>query len=300
MLYLNIARNKEDFILNGEEKYPKFIKKILCFFRKFTGQVLEVEIEGKNIVVISKINKKTYKKLDKIFKIDVTKNICISEYFYENKEFLNYLKSKNLNIINGRWLFKYLVFYISKFICNKLNLNSEMQEISLLVNEPNFLVVDTIKKLSNEFKNINIITTQIRKFEKLEKELFDENGSILNVTNNFKKACLKSKIVFNYDLEDRIFSKIVLMPTAIIISLDKDIEIKQSNFKGKIIDFYSINLPGKYKKIYDKLNTFNSSILYESFIYKKTSHQNIWNEIENDNIEILLLENNNRVVTFNN
>ena len=290
MLYLDFAKNREDFILEKEEKLPNFIKNILYHFRKFAGQVIFYELDGKRVVLISKINKKTFKNLDKIFKIDVTKNVCVCDYLMENENFSDFLKSRNLKILDGKWLFKYLICDISEFICKKLEMIPENNEISLLIDDPDLLTFDTIKNLSQKFKNINIITTKIGKFRKIEEEITSETGLILNITNNFKRACLKSKIVFNFDFDEKNFSKIIFMPSAFIVNLDRFLPVKQSNFVGKNIDFYSINLPIKYKKVYDRLNKFNSSVLYESFIYKRTSNQNIWNEIEKDNIEILLLE----------
>lgn len=118
---------------------------------------------------------------------------------------------------------------------------------------------------------------------------------ILNVTNNFKKSSTKSELVFNFDFNEKTFNKVVVSPEAVIVHLEKYIDVKQSNFKGKIIDFYCINLPMKYKKIYDKLNHFNSSILYESLIYKNTNIQNIFEEMKKDNIKIIILERKNQL-----
>ena len=298
MLYIDFAQNKEDFILENEKKLPYFFKNIIYFFRKFSGQVINYSIDGKNVVLISRINKRVLRKINKILKIDVTKNICICDYLMEKTEIIEFLQERNLNIMNGKWLFRYLICDIAEFICNKLDLIPENQEISLLVDEPNIFIFDILKKLSNKFKNINIITNKIRKFERIEKEIYNEKGLVLNVTNNFKKACEKSKIVFNIDFDEKEFNKVTFLPSAVIINVDNYINIKQSNFIGKNVDFYSINLPRKYKKIYNRLKSFNSSILYESFIYKKTLNQNIWNEIKEDNIEITVLESQGKSIKF--
>ena len=300
MLYLDYAKYKEDFILEREEKFPIILKDFLYFFRKLTGQVIEYEVEGKNVILISKLNKHTFSKLDKIFKIDVTKRICACDYLIENQKFMAFIENKGLKIFDGKWLFKYLSCDIAKYVCNKLNLIPEAQEISLLVNETNNFIFDIIKNLSNNFKNINIVTNEIKKFEKIGKQIYNETGLTLNITNNFKKACLKSKIIFNVDFDEKSFNKVIFSATAIIINLDRYIEVKQSNFIGKNIDFYGINLPKKYKRVYDRLNGFNSSNLYESFIYKKTLNENIWNEIEKDNIEIISLESKIKALSFTN
>lgn len=125
MLYLDFAQNKEDFILEEEEKYPRIIKKILYIFRKITGHLVKYQIDGKNVVLISKFNTRIAKKMEKVFKIDVTKNVCICERLANDNTFINYLKSNNLNIMDGKWLFKYLITKISKYICNKIGYLSE-------------------------------------------------------------------------------------------------------------------------------------------------------------------------------
>ena len=75
--------------------------------------------------------------------------------------------------------------------------------------------------------------------------------------------------------------------------------MNQKSFNGINSNFFYINLPLKYKKLYKKLNKFNSVNLYESFIYKRTPLDNIWREIEEDKIEILGLEGKNGCIKFN-
>ena len=109
MLYIDYGKFQEDFILEREEKFPSFCKKFLYFFRKLTGQVIEYELDGKKVILISKLNKRTFSKLKKIFKIDVTNSVCLCDYLMENQEFLDYINENNLNIFDGKWLFKYLI-----------------------------------------------------------------------------------------------------------------------------------------------------------------------------------------------
>lgn len=125
MLYLNFIQNREEFILEKENNFPYFIKRILYLIRKISGQPLIETIDGKTIVSISKFNGKIAKKIDKIFKIDVTKNVCVCDSLKENSEIMSFLESENINIMNGRWLFRYLIPDIAKFICDKIDLLPE-------------------------------------------------------------------------------------------------------------------------------------------------------------------------------
>jgi len=168
----------------------------------------------------------------------------------------------------------------------------------LLVEEPDDLVLEMIRKLCQHFKTINIATHQIRKFDNIEKEIYESQGLILNITNHFKKVCAKSQLVFNFDFQEKDFEKLIFLPDAIIVHLKQNMEVKQSNFKGKIIDFYGIDLPVQYKKLYDKLHRFNSSRLYESFIYKHTSVSNILKEIQKDHITMISLEKEDTLVSL--
>lgn len=299
MLYLDFAVNKEDLLSEKELKLPKFFRKIIYNFRYFTGQVLKYKIEGKNVIVLPKINKFIYKKLNKIFKVDVTKNVCICDELLRRDEFVEYLNNKNLNICDGKWLFKYMMVDIINYICAETGIPSEFQEISILTNECNILVCENIKKIADKVKNINIITKELKKFKKLEKEVYETKGLIINITNNMRKSTLKSNIILNLDFEQEDFDKINFPKKAIIINCEEKTKIKIKSFNGINCLYFSINIPIKYQKIYSKLNRFNSVNLYESIIYKRTMAQNIWKEIENDGIEISCLEGKNGMIRFN-
>jgi len=298
MLYLDYAINNEKLLSEKQKNMPAFFQKFIIKFKKIFGLVLKYEVLGRNVVVLPKINKNTLKKLDKIFKIDVTRNVCVCDELLRNEQFVKYLENRKLNIINGKWLFKYMLEDIIQYICDKTKILPETQEISVLSLDNNTLISESIKKLSSKVKNINIITKDIKKFKKLEQEIYNENGLIINVTNNSKKGVLKSNIIINFDFSQENFDKIVFPKNAIIVNLNTPLKVNQKSFCGVYSDFFNINLPIKYKEMYRKLNGFNSVNLYESIILKNTAVKNIWNEIANDKIEILSLEGKCKTIKF--
>ena len=274
MLYVDLAINKEDMLSDRERKMPSIIRNLIYFFRKTIGQVLKYKINGKYIIVLSEINRRSLKKLDKIFKIDVTKNICISNNLIVKEDFVKYLNNievigveclsevvkylnnRNLNILDGRWLFKYLIEDIVEYICKNAFMLSEMQEITILSNENSILICESIKRLSNKVRNINIVTKDIRKFKKLEKIVYEEKGLIINVTNNYKKAVSKSNIILNLDFVQEEFNKIVFPKKSIIVNFESGINILSKSFNGINASFYHINLPIKYKEMLEgKIDT---------------------------------------------
>ena len=121
MLYLNFIQNREEFILEKEKNFPYWIQKILYIVRKIGGQPLQENIEGKTIISLSRFNTKTTKKLDKIFRIDVTKNICVCDALRNNEDFMDFIASYPLKVMDGKWLFRYLVPDIASFICQKID-----------------------------------------------------------------------------------------------------------------------------------------------------------------------------------
>ena len=79
MLYLDYAINNEKLLSEKQKNMPAFFQKFIIKFKKIFGLVLKYEVLGRNVVVLPKINKNTLKKLDKIFKIDVTRNVCVCD-----------------------------------------------------------------------------------------------------------------------------------------------------------------------------------------------------------------------------
>ncbi len=290
MLYFDLAIYKEDLLKENEKNLPSFIKNIIYNFRKLTGQALNLKISNKNLIILPKINKRVLKRIDKILRVDVTKNVCISEELKLKENFVNFLNERNINILDGRWLFKYLAENVLEFLCFKTDLIPEIQEISILTNELNNLIYETIIKLSKRVKNINIITKNINLFKKLEEDVYEESGMILRITNDFKKATLKSNIILNFNFVQELLDKINFGKNSNLVNFEKSLRINQKSFNGKVINFYHINLPEKYLYNQERFTRFDTSILYESYIYKKTSPINIWKEISKDKIKIDALE----------
>lgn len=291
MLYLDLGLNDEDFLEEHEKNSTSFIRKIKIFIRKHITKIFEYEISGRSVLVLSKINKSVYKKLKKEFMLDVTKNVCISDELLLNEEFKNFLKEQKLNILDGRWLFKYLSLNIIKYIVFFKSEKLEEQEISILVNQNNILISGIIKELSENVHNINIITRDIRLFQKLKTEIYNENGMLLNVSNNYKKSASRSKIILNFDFSQKEIEKINILRKSVIINFIDNIKLDKKSFDGIICNFYYISFSyNRYLEFQKRLNHFNRTALYESLIYKQTYYKNILNDIKIDNVKVEFLE----------
>lgn len=293
MIYINLSDRVENSIPENFCKFPKFIKNIIYKIRKKLG-VLYIKIyQDKTLITISSINNNTLKKLEKYIKVKCVKRVCLSNLLLKDEDFICFLEGQDVKIVDGKWLFDYIVPTIISYVIDNKKETYQMQEISILTQDVNDILVDNIRMLANEVKILNIITTKEPKFKKIEKELYEENGIMLNINNNYKKSLLKSDIILNIDFSEDEFNKYDLPKKACIIQKDENVKIISKGFEGVCILGYEISLPRKYLKYLINFRDFNNVLLYESFIYKKTSSKNIRKEIAEDGLHILSLNGKN-------
>ena len=212
---------------------------------KLFGQVI---VKDDKILIKKKVNKmklpkkiKLIKKINKVLKANNSNKVIISKELKE-EEFINLLYSSGIDIIQGRYLFKAIIEKFLENICVKNNLKKQDACIGITVNDVNEWVVKLIEKLSTKFKMINVVTKKANYFKNIQKRLYDENGIIITITNNKKKALLKTDIVLNIDFPEEIINKYNIKEDAIIINLEEKVKIKKKRFNGRIINDYEIKI----------------------------------------------------------
>lgn len=247
----------------------------------------------------SKVNDKKLKKLSSKLQEIATKNntdvIALSEYLNNITVFNNMLNSKNLSILDGRWLFNYIVFDIVQYISEKQQKDISKQNISILVNNVNETVIENILILAKKVKSLNIVTNNINKFKKIEEYLCDELGIIVRVTNNKRKSLQKTELIINIDFPEELINKFNIYDKAIIINIWKKISIRTKKFNGINVNYYKLEILKNYEdelKKYEIYDEFNKEILCESILFKKSNFDNIRKQIQ-DNIKIEHLIGNN-------
>lgn len=222
-----------------ESKKINFFKKIFTNIEKKEDKIL-LNFKCKEIPLNKKI--KIAKKISKILKANNVKKIIISKDLKKDKDFINLLYSNGFDIIEGKKLFKLLINEIVEKICKKNNIKSEDARISITVNDIDNLTIKIIEDLSKKFKTVNIVTNNINYFKKIEEKLWNENGIIITVTNNKKKALAKSDIILNIDFPEEIINKYIIYDNSILINIEERVKIKKKRFNGKIINDYKIKL----------------------------------------------------------
>lgn len=281
MIYIKLDENKEII----DKKNINFFAKIKDKFKK----IREEKNEDKTLIVIKDVNSKTLNALSKYIKKNCINRVCISNNLLTNSTFMNYIRKENVRILDGKWLFKHLASNCADYICKCKKESLGYQEISFLSNGISDIIVENIKDISSKVRILNVITQDEKKFRKIEKELYEQKGIILNMNNNYKKSLMKSDIIFNFDFSEEEINKYSLPKRTCIINFNESIKINIKSFQGINVDFFEIPMPRKYLKNSIYLNDFDNSILYESYIYKNTSSKNIINEIIKDGVNISFL-----------
>ncbi len=279
--------------LKKYEDKNNFLKKVYYLIKNNKLKIMNYMEH--QLIILNDLNKRTIKRLKRFFKLNCTNIVCISDELRNNNDFIQLLNEEDIYYFNGNWLFKYLVSKIVEYIVLNKKDKMENQKVSILTNDINADIMNTIYNLALKVREINIITKHKNKFLKIEKKLYEENGIILNITNHYEKSLRKSDFVINYDFSEEDINKYYVYPKASFINVNNKIKIHTKSFNGINVYSFHIGLPDKYN--YDEwINDFDKSILYESFIYKNTLPENIRKEIENDKIAINLLSGQNGII----
>lgn len=236
---------------------------------------------------IKRINRVS-KKLNKILYKNDVQNLVLSEELYKQEELKNILYSNNINILNGKKLFNYLAYETLEYILEKQGKEMKKTEVSILVNDNNEINLKNISLIANEAKRINIITNNINKFKVIEKNLLNEAGIMIRITNNYKQALINSRIILNMDFPEELLSKYNIFRKAILINLNNEIKQLPKKFQGINIRGIKCHIPEQYK-----MDMFENEVLYESLIINLKEFSNIRNQITEDNVRVESLIGNN-------
>lgn len=274
-----------------ESDKPKILYKIF--------NIVEL-IEDKIILPIAKDEKIDNKKAKilalktkKILEKTGCKKICVSKKIKEQTEYINDLRIFNIKIIEGKWLFSILINKILDYITNKNKIKKSDTTISILINKlDKDYIYEHIKNIIKEYKIVNIITNNTSKFKKLEEEIYQKDGIMINISNNKKKSLVRSKIILNIDFSNELINQYNLPENSIIININNRVKIAKKRFNGININDYEIKYLNIDEFDYDKYSLYEQKDIYESQIYQNQPFEYIKRKIERDKVEIAYLQGN--------
>lgn len=258
--------------------------------------------EDKLILPVTESNEIDYKKAkifsDKIKRIlnkTGCKKICISKKIKPNKQFIENIKNNQIEIVCGKWLYMILTNEILEYILKKENMEKSKTTIAIVINNiDNECMFENIRKIIREYKNVNIVTNKIVNFKKIE-EQFEKEGILINVSNNKKKAFLRSDIILNIDFSNEQINQYNIPEKAIIVSENANIKINKKRFNGICINDYEIKYLNIDEFNYDKYSLYDQKDIYESQIYQKQPFEYIKRKLNRDKVQIDYLKGNKTI-----
>ena len=282
----------------------KDIFNIITIKKIYNGYIFLIPYQIKNNKYYLRKNKKIIKKINnniQKFKIDT---IVLADDIKKKENFINLLINENfvsnkIKILNGKGIFPYLLLETVMYILKIQNKRSELEDIYILIDNNNELCLNYIYMFSKNFKMVNVVTSNINKYKKLEEKIFNEDETVITVTNNRKKSLKRAKIIINIDFEAEKLKKYNINRKAIIINVEKDIFNNSNIFDGININNLDINISQELKNFFDEYNLLNKTsltILYESILNKKDSFENIKERIKKDEVSIIRLIGNNGTI----
>ncbi len=295
LVYIKLEDNKDKF-MQKYQNMPRTIQKILFRAKCKKGKFEIQKINDLECIVLPEINDRVLKRLKMFSNIRCWKNVCLSENLRQDAQFMHFVKDNFWNVMDGKWLFKNRLDEILEYAVEVRGGMMGNQEVSILCHHLDETIAEKIKEICVKVKVCNILTTQTKQFQKLEDEIYQTNGIVINVSKNYKKALAKSSVVLNLDFHCRDLAKCVWAKQVDIIQMKDSVLLEKKDFLGKNIVAFGIDMPEKYKEYAEKLDGFNACILYESFIYKRTSYRNIKKELLEDDARILYLQDSNHKI----
>ena len=243
-------------------------------FKKLFNKLEIEEYENGKKYIIPKLNEKVIEKLKK----DNIKNVVIAKKDKHNIEFINNIYSSNMNILNGRILFKHLIPEIIEYLSKILETNIEDIEITILVNDYCKINLYYINELISSIKRINIITNNIKKFKAFADKLYEEEAITVPVMNNRNKSLINKKVIINIDFTEEQLKKYKINRKAILINIENEITNINKSFAGINISSYEINIENSNTEI-------EKNAIYESYIIGKKI-KDIRRKILDDEVKI--------------
>lgn len=274
-----------------ESDKPKILYKIFNIVELMEDKIIlpiakDEKIDNKKAKILALKTKKILEKTG-------CKKICVSKKIKEQTEYINDLRIFNIEIIEGKWLFSILINKILDYITNKNKIKKSDTTISILINKlDKDYIYEHIKNIIKEYKTVNIITNNTSKFKKLEEEIYQKDGIMINISNNKKKSLVRSKIILNIDFSNELINQYNLPENSIIININNKVKIAKKRFNGININDYEIKYLNIDEFDYDKYSLYEQKDIYESQIYQNQPFEYIKRKIERDKVEIAYLQGN--------
>ena len=256
------------------------------------------------IAIPDKYRKREKQKLVKyIQKLKIDAIVFSKDFEEELKlEICNMLSKTNVQILIGKKLMEFMEYEIVKYVLDKQNTNSKQEDVYIIFKKTDKLNLDFLKKFIENFRMVNVVTNDIEKLKRIQENLLDDEGTLISVSNNKKKALKRAKYIVNINLNKEELNKYTVNRDAIIINIQENVKYDKTSFDGININYFDIQCPDEFVEIFEQIGeNFDIVQMYESMIFRDNMHKtqldNVYKRISEDGIQITGLIGNNGKIT---
>lgn len=253
-----------------------------------------------NNYVITIINQNKKKALAKYIKKLQIDTLVFSKKIDEKfkLEICQMLQNTKPKILNGKKLMQYMDFEIMQYILNKQGTTARNEDVYIVFKKQVDLDLNFLSKFIANFKTTNIVTNNIERLKNVQENLLNNDGILIAVSNNKRKALKRAKYIINVNLNKEELEKYTINRNSIIVNLAEDVKYSNPSFDGVNINYFTIYCPDEhieeFEKIGDVETEFDLATLYESKLSgQKLTLEDINKTIEEDGIYITGLIGNN-------
>lgn len=262
---------------------------------------IEIRIFDNNYVIAVSNNKKDRKKIkEKLARI--IKKLGIDAVVFSKElegDFKNDIcEMINIKVVNGKKLMEFMEYDIVKYVLDKQNADTKKEDIYIVFKRDSNLNLDFLKRFLENFRLVNIVTNDVDKLKNIQDNLLDNEGILISVSNNKRKALKRAKYILNINLTKEELEKYRINREAIIVNIGENVKYDEPCFDGVNINYFKISCPDEYLERFEQVGSqFDLAQMYESILLQdrvdKTKLEAVYSRIKEDNIKIVELIGNN-------
>ncbi len=244
------------------------------WWQKFNRIKMEKIGDNSYLYTVSHLNhKNTLKQLEK--KIQKKQGKEVQVIFSKEAEFLKkQWKGKKINIETFKKIsLPLLLDYLLEQIQEKPQtlLLQDIYFCAKTLNEENKQIIEYFLE---KVKTVNIVTTELKSFQKLEEKCGKEKGIWITVSNNKRKSLNKARWIINLDFSAEQLETYQINRQAMIINCTEEKITKEKGFEGVIVQSFDIELVSPVEKILEEKFT-SLAIIASQFSFVLDYEENV-------------------------
>lgn len=184
----------------------------------------------------------TKKIIDKLKKNNITEVIIQNDIYSISSVLIDKLKENDIYIFTGSNIYeKNLDSIINYILDNNEKIQIEQINLGILINKITYKRLEYIKQMSSKVKCMTIITEDKLKLENTCKNIFENEGLSVKLSDNLKNGLKGCTIIVNFDIDNK--EVIDYIPNnCIYINFSDCIEKIKKSFKGIIINDIKVKI----------------------------------------------------------